>query len=170
MSLRLRRFIAEGFGIKLTWLSRPQRWDDLPELAKEQPGVFPSILTFSGGTRVRSLLSFAVLFSPFCSFPSLRRPSLTLLFFSLAPLCPSLPLPVLHRHALLRHRDQGRPLHPHHQLRLRTALLLFVGKYDVEIFGRVTYGLLLLFGGGFLRFGVAFSLRLSGGTLLLFGC
>ena len=55
-------------------------------------------------------------------------------------------------------------------LRLRTALLLFVGKYDVEIFGWVTYGLLLLFGGGFLRFGVAFSLRLSGGTLLLFGC
>ena len=54
--------------------------------------------------------------------------------------------------------------------RLRTALLLFVGKYDVKIFGRVTYGLLLLFGGGFLRFGVAFSLRLSGGTLLLFGC
>ena len=41
-------------------------------------------------------------------------------------------------------------------LRLRTALLLFVGKYDVEIFGWVTYGLLLLFGGGFLRFGVAF--------------
>ena len=57
----------------------------------------------------------------------------------------------------------------HRALCLRAALLLFVRKYDVEIFGRVTYGL-LPFGGGFLRFGIAFGLRLGNVTLLLFDC
>ncbi|KAI5824209.1 cytochrome-450 hydroxylase [Schizophyllum commune Tattone D] len=43
------------------WEFKPQRWDDLPELAKEQPGVFPSILTFSGGTRSCIGMRFSVI-------------------------------------------------------------------------------------------------------------
>ena len=30
----------------------PDRWDNLPELASEQPGLFSNILTFSAGPRV----------------------------------------------------------------------------------------------------------------------
>lgn len=32
--------------------ARPERWDNLPELVKEQPGLWQNILTFSSGPRV----------------------------------------------------------------------------------------------------------------------
>ena len=34
----------------------PDRWDNLPEAASNLPGVFPSLLTFSAGPRVRPMI------------------------------------------------------------------------------------------------------------------
>lgn len=47
----------EGFNLDKTvwgedaWEFRPERWDNLPELVKEQPGLWQNILTFSSGPR-----------------------------------------------------------------------------------------------------------------------
>ena len=37
----------------LVYCDSPDRWDSLPEAASNLPGVFPSLLTFSAGPRVR---------------------------------------------------------------------------------------------------------------------
>lgn len=37
----------------------PDRWDNLPEAASIIPGLFPSLLTFSAGPRVRHHPHFA---------------------------------------------------------------------------------------------------------------
>lgn len=31
---------------------RPDRWDDLPDAAKAQPGLYPNLMSFSAGPRV----------------------------------------------------------------------------------------------------------------------
>ncbi|KAG9008464.1 hypothetical protein FRB90_008857 [Tulasnella sp. 427] len=47
----------EGFNLDKTvwgedaWEFRPDRWDDLPEIVKEQPGLWQNIMTFSSGPR-----------------------------------------------------------------------------------------------------------------------
>ena len=34
---------------------RPDRWDDLPEAAKAQPGLYSNLMSFSAGPRVSSI-------------------------------------------------------------------------------------------------------------------
>ena len=43
-----RRFVEVVFGY------RPDRWDDLPDAAKSQPGLYSNIMSFSAGPRVSS--------------------------------------------------------------------------------------------------------------------
>ncbi|KAI0763556.1 cytochrome-450 hydroxylase [Trametes elegans] len=41
------------------WTFNPDRWDNLPEAVKSQPGLYSNTLTFSAGPRVRARPSFA---------------------------------------------------------------------------------------------------------------
>ena len=47
---------------------RPDRWDNLPDAVKSQPGQYSNTLTFSAGPRVssvgRSLLHTCLIYSP----------------------------------------------------------------------------------------------------------
>jgi hypothetical protein len=58
---------TSGYCSDLKWydadgLCSPDRWDNLPEAALAQPGLFSNLLTFSAGPRVRASISIWVHF------------------------------------------------------------------------------------------------------------
>ena len=55
MGIQVRVFLSSISGpLKFTG-SRPDRWDDLPDAAKAQPGLYSNLMSFSAGPRVSNL-------------------------------------------------------------------------------------------------------------------
>ena len=53
MGIQVRVFFSSLSGLlKLLLGYRPDRWDDLPEAAKAQPGLYSNLMSFSAGPRV----------------------------------------------------------------------------------------------------------------------
>jgi hypothetical protein len=71
----------------------PDRWNNLPELASDQPGLYSNTLTFSAGPRVRFLYHRAA-----------------------APVLIEMVYIVVYRHAILLNRDQGFLVYTYSQL------------------------------------------------------